>query len=731
MISFENLKLVLLILLFVLFLFFLILLYYYNRRKGIGYKKYLELMDLGDDLKAEIIKFMEKKTSINFSFINLSCGESYDKINCEWLNSEIIIADKNKFTSEIKNKEHILGTNYYINAITKQKVELIKENKRKEFIIDIYLHQNNNYYIITNIQKNQTYSIDTIYFSKDKDLIPTKLYFGKNELITDDYNLDNMGRICLINIEKDSCINFINSISMLEINENSEIFENDIYDIFLNIKIKNKDLFKSSLFLNQRDNEVYDLTPMELDILKRFKKDIVMPYINKYKNFKDEDINENMKQDFINSINQFILRNFSGTQELENNDSNNETIPLKNEEMGEEIIYDIIDPRENDNDNENKNYLHLNIKGIKEERELAYGSYQLRVLIYKFFNSPIKRRYVDEPYQKDFELVETLCYLKLSIMAKLPLRAFINFDYFKKRILNEVKDFSMKEKIKIICCIQSHLTGFIPKKIKLQKMIDLPEYSPYLRGEAMYRNIIKNLTEKSKLKFAFLQLNSGGGYDFVKKDYCYLLKMIPLIVIKSHLLYNTEDYFFTYYNNKSIEYAYIDPFTRIESINEIKVFDREDIAYKENEDFSIKVGLLQLHEKCDHIKYGKKEKSPRFLISNEFDLIDNYSIEYDSEEAGNALEVILLGNSNYITTLMSCDSLKNLNNYKLFTDENGTNLLREIKHILKNNKSTINIRDKKMINSNLRTIEGDKYSKLKSLEMDYIKINRKKMKFKN
>jgi hypothetical protein len=41
-------------------------------------------------------------------------------------------------------------------------------------------------------------------------------------------------------------------------------------------------------------------------------------------------------------------------------------------------------------------------------------------------------------------------------------------------------------------------------------MIDLPENNPYLKGKIMYRNIIKNLTDHSRLKFAFLQLNSGG-----------------------------------------------------------------------------------------------------------------------------------------------------------------------------------------------------------------------------
>ena len=719
-------SLVKLVLLFLLFLILLICLYYYNRKKGIGYKKYLDLMDLGEDLKAEIINFMKKKTSINFSFINLDCGESYDKIKCEWIKSEIIITDKNKFTSEIKIKDNKLESNYYINSVIKQKVELIKDNKRKEFIIDIYLHQCNNYYIITNIQKTQTYSLDIIYYSKDKDLIPTKLNFLKNELITDDYNLGNMGRITLINIEKNTCINFINSISMLQINETSEIFENEIYDLFLNIKIKGKNLFKISLFLNQKDNEVYDLSLKELDIIKKFNKYIVIPYTNKYKNFKNEEINDNLEDDFANNFQKFILRNFSNTQELDNYDSINESTPFKNEEMGEEIMTDIIESRENEK--ENKNDFHLNIEGIKEKTEIAFVSYQLNELIFKFFNSPINKRYTDEPSQKDFELVESLCYLKLCAMAKSPLKALINFNYFKKKILNEVKDFSLKEKIKIMCCIQSHLTGFMPKKIKLQKMIDLPEYSPYLRGEIIYRNIIKNLTEKSKLKFAFLQLNSGGGYDFVNKDYCYLVKMIPLIVLKSHLLYNSEDYFFIYYNIGAIEYAYIDPFTRIESINEIKVFKKENIAYRENKNFSIKVGLLQFHEKGGHKKYGKKEKSPRFLISNQFDLYDNYSINSDSGESGNVLEVILLGNSNYIATLMSCEHLKNLDNYKLFTDENGTNLLREIQHILEKNKATIKIGDKKMINIHSISIEGDKYRQLKSLEMDMIKMSKNKKK---
>ena len=282
----------------------------------------------------------------------------------------------------------------------------------------------------------------------------------------------------------------------------------------------------------------------------------------------------------------------------------------------------------------------------------------------------------------------------------------------------------MKEKIKIICCIENHLARFIPTKLKLQKKIDLPENTPYLKGEIMYRNIIKNLTDYSRLKFAFLQLNCGGGYDLIhKKDY-YLLKMFPLTVIKSHLLYIPEDYFFIYSNIRGNEYAFIDPISKIESINEINVFEAENIAFQENEDNSIKVCLLHFHEKGGHKKYGRREKSPRYVISNDFNLYDNY-LRDDSGESGNVLEVILLGNSNYIATLISCKNLKNLSNYELFTDESGENLLREINDILKRNKTNIDNTDVKMINGNYISMEGDKYSQLKNDEMEPIKIDKK------
>ena len=68
----------------------------------------------------------------------------------------------------------------------KQKIQLKNKNKTIEFIIDIYLHQDNNYYILTNILENPAYLLDTIFISKNEELIPRKLTFEDHDLFSDD-----------------------------------------------------------------------------------------------------------------------------------------------------------------------------------------------------------------------------------------------------------------------------------------------------------------------------------------------------------------------------------------------------------------------------------------------------------------------------------------------------------------------------------------------------------------
>jgi hypothetical protein len=609
-------------------------------------------------------------------------------------------------------------SNCYIEPLIKQKIQLKNKNKTTEFIIDIYLHQDNNYYILTNILENPVYSLDTIFISKKEELIPKKLTFENYDLFSDDYGLNNMRRICLINIEKNSLINFINSSSRQKLTGGEQIFEHKYHDLLLNIRIQEGDSFNSSLFINQKPGEIYDFTPQEIDILNRFDSNVIDNYLNKYKNFETDSITEEMETSFKRDVKKFISLNFYDEENnIENNKFVLESIPLLSEEdEKEDIMLDINEPKKME-----KN-IKFNFPLNIENNELLNNinsSAKVKKLLDKFFESPIEKRYSSEPGLKDLKICEILCNLMLSISAKTPLKSIISFYSYKKRILKEAKDFSMKEKIKIVFCIKSHLEKKIPLNIKLQKMFELPEYSPYIQGEIMYRNIVKNLTEKSKLKFTFLQLNSGGGYDFIQKDNCYLFKMIPLIVIKSHLLYILEDYFFSYSNGLSSEFAFTDPYTNIVSINEDILFNCKDDSSEEDEDNSIKIGLLNFHEKGGHKKFGQNEKSPRSLISDELDVYDNYNIESNGGESGNALEINLLGN-NYINKLMGCDGLKNLADYELFIGEDGKKLLSEIENILKKNNENYGIEtiDKKSINntiSNYNTgIDALKYRELKT-----------------
>ena len=697
----------LIIITIILVLLLLLWLFFHFRVKKIGYKRYLKLMDIGDDLKKEFEKFVSTKTEINFNFINLNGNEKYDTIKCEYLNLDIKITDEN-FHCIIDNKKEKDETKY-INVLIKEKIELIRKHKKVEFFIDIYLHQKNNYYIITDINDSHTYSLDTIYYSKDINIFPEKIEFGNKSLTLDDYNINNMRRLCLINLEKNICEKFINSITGININEKENIFEKNIYDIFLNIRLKNANSKESSLFLNQIEKDVYNLSQQELNLLNNFYKEIIEKYINKYGNYNLKYFNLNIEEKFLNNINEFAYRNnqnyflnISENQEIDNFDT--QSFPLF-------VKTDINEPSKKKEKKDNK--LFLNLNEIEKEKNLS----PLIDLISNFFKSTIDKRYINEPTKIDFEIMEKMCFLSLSINSESPLESVISFHKIKNKILKEMKNFSFKDKIKAICCLKSHLNDYIPSKIKLQKFIDLPEHSPYLRGELFYRNIIKSLTEKSKLKFIFLQLNSGGGYDFIKNDYFYQIKMIPLTAIKNHLLYKSEDYFFIYSNNRTGEFSFIDPYSKIVSFNEIKAFDSENIANVENKDNEIKVGLLKFHEKGGHKKYTENEISPRYLISNDLNLIDNYNKQTDKGESGFALEKFLFGDDIYISELIACRNLESLAKFELFTEENEIKLLQEIKKIFRRNKKKLlQTLGKKSINNSDIDIDGRKYSYLKTYE---------------
>ena len=394
-------------------------------------------MDIGKDLKEEIKKFISKETYVNFSFIDFNYGERYDKIQCEWLNSEISISGNGSFRSEIKNNE--ASETKKIEALINQKIVLIKNDSKKEFFVDIYLHQNNNFYIIINFESNKSYSLDTIYYSKNSNLIPSELNFNNNVLSLENYNIDNMKRICLININKDTCVNFINKISNLKFNGKEKIFDNKCCDIFLNIRIKNKESLECSIFLNQESEKGYLLKEQDLKILNDYYNNIINNYIKKYKNFRMKDITVDIERNFSNFIKDFTSKNVLGNSYKNIYNLDIETIPIINEE--DEIMNDIVETKKKNG--EKFNEINLNINEKNNQKNLL----KLQTLERNFFNSPLHQKYLNKPIKRDLEAIEKMCFLSLSLADIIPLKFIIFFNRVKNEILNQIKEFSIKEKI--------------------------------------------------------------------------------------------------------------------------------------------------------------------------------------------------------------------------------------------------------------------------------------------
>ena len=229
-------------------------------------------------------------------------------------------------------------------------------------------------------------------------------------------------------------------------------------------------------------------------------------------------------------------------------------------------------------------------------------------------------------------------------------------------------------------------------------MLDLPQYSPYLQGEILYRKIIKNLTNKSKLIFILLQLQSGAGYDYINNINCYKIKIIPTLIIKYYLLRNYTNCFFRFWDSsKFSQIASTIDFTQIESINEMKAFGQllwidKKIPYIENLDNSIKFCFLKLHEKGGHESFKGNEKmgnSPRYLFTNDLILYDNVDLlnKKGRRELGNSIEFYLFDEKNYfLECLLECKNLEKLSDFNLFTQENNIQLVSTIENIISENK---------------------------------------------
>ena len=418
----------------------------------IGKEKLKQILETNIEKKFQ--EFIEKPIILKFNFIQL--------------NKKNVHFQKFKFQ---ENYYHITteplelkidNLNEHYNLEIKKEIELISENKKISFLININLHQINNYNIIIDIFEEKIYSLEVVYYSKIEKLLPNIIKFYNQNIYSLD-SLPNRKRLSIFNINKKELQNFLSKY-----NNNQQLNELifDLSDIFVNvILLKNSIILK--VFENEKDIDVYDFKDDEKLLIKE-----VISYLSNDNNL-----------------------NFEGIKNI---------------------------------------YKKIKKKKKKKILEILKNFDNIQWFIKYFYNQPTNNELI---------LVDKLCQLLLifSPNAKYRLKGTLKRLNIYTQYKNEYfkKELTLKEKILIIVNLSKFLSICSMKEIikyELYKMDELPEYSPFIQSEIIYRKIISNLTYESKLSFLYLQLNSGEEDDFITLNSFYKIKMIPLIGIQKHLI---------------------------------------------------------------------------------------------------------------------------------------------------------------------------------------------------
>ena len=188
----------------ILLVFVLLFVLYWKKRKREQFKKKdmkMKLKDIGTDLMKQIKEFLDKPTKINFIIRALTSENYFDTII--WDNKEYSL-------KKVKELNFSLSSlNFDDSIITKKSITLIKKNIKKEFMIEIYLHQNNYYDLFIDFNEN-SYSMEAIFFSFKPKLFPESVKINNVDLTRTNFGLKDRIVVNSINIRKECCVEFIN-----------------------------------------------------------------------------------------------------------------------------------------------------------------------------------------------------------------------------------------------------------------------------------------------------------------------------------------------------------------------------------------------------------------------------------------------------------------------------------------------------------------------------------------
>ena len=549
----------------------------------------------------------EKETTINLFLLNDSNYNIDDYSYIKFSSSEKI-----KLCNLREQKSQIIKLNLDSNKIyIIDKIELLNEegNKRKTFLLPIYIRKSNICYISLKHKKNG-YCFELIFYSKNKKKIRETVLTHKNLTLDkfDNYGLSHRKKINVINIEKNFAKEYVKNITLdsdsykicSRIKENGEI-ASSIHELKLDEKLN---LEKSKIKANANDiKKIYKF-------FNEFKNNKSIECLEKYKSLNNENVFENFKREYI-----YVNKSYNDIPEITEND----IIKVK-ECLLKLIIHNF----------------YIDFSKMKTTKNQKNNINNMIIKVINNFTSIIDdienfTKKLDSPIIHKFRLYRSTLYNVFSIIKKTSDK---------------------------IICLQI-LSKYNQKIMNLKRA---SKNSPFKQATMFMKNIAKNLNEDSCILDLLLQYNSGISNDvdllrrkrkkYKDNDTKYELSMLTVKEVAKHLEEIIPDFIVRYTNDDDI-YAFYSSLNDIIFFNDKKTFKNEKINnYNGYDQYTLPIVILLIHECWGHRKVALsntiKKNSPirNYLINKDFEEDEN--IIYDKTgkvkgESGFELEYLITG----------------------------------------------------------------------------------------
>ena len=648
-----------------------------------------------EEINNPIKKIKLENTIIRFLLFDLSQIQNYESIYLYKADKKVSIKEEIKDLKKIDNipyydvtifendvNKFIDNNIYYYNE--KFCISL-NNNKNDEIygILPIYLNKINNIYLSLGNNIN-TLSFEILFYSpyinlpseiniynQDKQIFNLKIY--------DYYGTKYRNRILFLNINNKYIIKY-NNIKLVDLNkfvpqdyklikslnDNNNLINDDYFKI-ISILI-NEFLLKSNKYKDVINNILENKSLVEINKLN-LNSDILIKLLNKFiPQGYDIIIRIDKKNDY--HINTHQIKYKKDKKEIYSNfDIKDIDILIEKLKQLNEKIISIY------NENSIKFKISNFLKQISEQRKILINLTQN----YKnYFNYPLNYS------KKVFEIKEYSLFYEYYKASSIFLFDDINnifneneekeddnniencsniisclifiFNKIKNDIYNYILNFSefdIYEKILFLISSfnllyenlnEEKTTNIINFDFKIFNFSDNNKDNPYIFAKNFIFEIIKNLSEESRLFYIFLQINSkASNILYSNKIYNnnnnnesisnYLISMLSLEQVKKHILKIFPKYIIRYYRNKK-ERAILHLKTNLVGINEKHLFkqnlEKNEKNFLEKEcknHYSMPIIAELFHEVTGHSKYKESQKEKEIYPNYFQDYIFDFQIK--------------------------------------------------------------------------------------------------------